>query len=49
MMQLKIMNPEKFSIVAIRKSLLLGAKIKVQKYSVNSDDLDVLRSFINGG
>lgn len=48
-LQLKIQRSEDFSIQTISKSLLLAAKVKLQKHQINPNDSEFLRNFIETG
>ncbi len=48
-LHIKIKNPETFSILSVSKSLLLGAKIKLEKYPLNSNDSIMLNNFLESG
>lgn len=48
-MQSKVQNPDIYSIQSVKKSLLLGSKIKLLKYPLNHNDSVLLRNFIENG
>lgn len=48
-LELKTKSPDDFSIQTISKSLLIGAKLKLQKSQISTSDSEILHNFIEAG